>query len=55
MGVLGVLGYIYTYGRKIKKAWSRKTEKKFFIYINTKHTPKHPKHPFQYIFCTILQ
>ena len=32
MGYLGVLGYIYTYGRKIKKNITAKTEKKF-IYI----------------------
>jgi hypothetical protein len=25
---------------KIKKAWSRKTEKNLFIYINTKNTAK---------------
>ena len=53
MGVLGVLGYIYTHVEKIKKAWSRK--RKNFLYINTKHSPKHPFTPFQYIFCTILQ
>jgi len=27
MGVLGVLGYIYIYGRKIKKNITAKTEK----------------------------
>ena len=53
MGVLGVLGYIYTHVEKIKKTWSRK--RKNFLYINTKHSPKHPFTPFQYIFCTILQ
>ncbi len=53
MGVLGVLGYIYTYGRKIKKRYGGAEKlKKFFIYINTKHTPKHPKPPLLYIFCT---
>ena len=31
MGCLGVLGYIYTYGRKIKK-YGAETEKKLFIY-----------------------
>ena len=32
MGYLGVLGYIYTYGRKIKKKYNSKNRKKF-IYI----------------------
>ena len=33
MSVLSVLSYIYTYGRKkIKKAWSRKQKKIFYIY-----------------------
>ena len=31
MGYLGVLGYIYTYGRKIKKNITAKTEKNLFI------------------------
>ena len=33
-----VLQYVYIHVEKIKKAWSRKTKKKFFIYINTKST-----------------
>ena len=32
MGYLGVLGYIYTYGRKIKKKHGAEKEKIFYIY-----------------------
>ena len=40
MGYLGVLGYIYTYGRKIKKNITAKTEKIYLYNIYTKCTAK---------------
>jgi len=33
-----VLQYVYIHVEKIKKAWSRKTKKNLFIYINNINT-----------------
>ena len=39
MGCLGVLGYIYTYGRKIKK-YGAETEKKIIYILNIQKIPQ---------------
>ena len=44
--------YIHTGEKKIKSLEQKK--KKFFIYINTKHTTFPTFPPFLYIFCTIF-